>query len=82
MRLKMVLIPQRNRKDLVDIPRKIRRDLNIVPVEHMEEILSHALLPVESLRAESFRDEVLASRPKRGRAQKQAEDTAAAPVEG
>jgi ATP-dependent Lon protease len=44
MRLKTVLIPKRNQKDLVDIPRDVQRQLNIVLVERMEELLPLALL--------------------------------------
>jgi ATP-dependent Lon protease len=44
MRLKTVLIPKRNEKDLVDIPRDVQRQLKIVLVERMEEVLPHALL--------------------------------------
>lgn len=44
MHLKTVLIPKRNEKDLVDVPRDVQRDLNLVLVERMEEILSKALL--------------------------------------
>jgi ATP-dependent Lon protease len=43
--IKTVLLPRRNQKDLVDVPRKVRRDLNLVMVERMEEILTLALLP-------------------------------------
>jgi ATP-dependent Lon protease len=44
MRLKTVFFPQRNQKDLIDVPRNIQRDLELVPVDHMDEILSHALM--------------------------------------
>ena len=44
MRLKTVLIPRRNQKDLVDIPRDVQRQLKIILVERMEEVLPHALL--------------------------------------
>ena len=47
MRLKTVLIPKRNEKDLVDVPRDVQRDLNLVLVERMEEILAKALLDPE-----------------------------------
>jgi ATP-dependent Lon protease len=40
-----VILPIRNKKDLVDIPRKARNDLNIVAVEHMDEVLELALNP-------------------------------------
>ncbi len=44
MHLKTVLIPRRNQKDLVDVPRDVQRELNLVLVERMDELLPHALL--------------------------------------
>jgi ATP-dependent Lon protease len=44
MRLKIALIPKRNQKDLVDIPRDVQRQLKIILVERMEEVLPYALL--------------------------------------
>ncbi len=38
-----VLIPEENRKDLVEIPAKIKDALNIVPVQWIDEAISHAL---------------------------------------
>ncbi|MCG8592451.1 MAG: endopeptidase La, partial [Proteobacteria bacterium] len=38
-----VLIPKENEKDLKDIPAKIQKSLEIIRVEHMDEVLSHAL---------------------------------------
>ena len=38
-----VLIPAENEKDLVEIPKTIRDELEIVPVAHVDEVLSHAL---------------------------------------
>jgi len=43
--LKTVIIPRKNNKDLVDVPKKARNDLNIVPVEHMDAVLEIALVP-------------------------------------
>jgi ATP-dependent Lon protease len=43
--LKTVIIPKRNEVDLVEIPRKALRDLNVVLVEHMDEVVETALLP-------------------------------------
>ncbi|MBC8504508.1 MAG: endopeptidase La [Anaerolineales bacterium] len=43
--LKIVLIPEENKKDLVDIPQKARDDLDIRLVKHMDEILEIALRP-------------------------------------
>ena len=43
--LKTVIIPKRNKKDLVDIPRRVQRSLNIILAERMDEVLATALLP-------------------------------------
>jgi ATP-dependent Lon protease len=42
--IKTVLIPKDNRKDLRDIPKKIRQALRIVPVEFVDEVLREALV--------------------------------------
>ncbi|HYJ82861.1 MAG TPA: endopeptidase La [Allosphingosinicella sp.] len=41
--IKKVLIPAENEKDLVEIPATITGGLEIVPVSHVDEVLSHAL---------------------------------------
>jgi ATP-dependent Lon protease len=41
--IKKVLIPAENEKDLVEIPATITGGLEIVPVNHVDEVLSHAL---------------------------------------
>jgi ATP-dependent Lon protease len=46
-RLKTVLIPKRNEKDLVDIPKKVRREIELILVDSMAEILSRAMVPQE-----------------------------------
>jgi ATP-dependent Lon protease len=43
--LKTVIIPERNLKDLVDVPKKVRVDLKIIPVNTMDEVLAAALHP-------------------------------------
>jgi ATP-dependent Lon protease len=43
--IKKVLIPERNMKDLVDIPKKVRTDLKIIPVTHMDTVIQNALYP-------------------------------------
>ncbi len=43
--LKTILLPKRNMKDLIDLPKRARNDLKIVPVEHMDQVLEMALLP-------------------------------------
>ena len=45
--LKRVIIPERNTKDLVDIPQEIRDDLEIIPVATIEKALEHALVPAK-----------------------------------
>jgi ATP-dependent Lon protease len=46
--LKKVLIPKKNEKDLHDIPRRVRKDLEFVFVERMDEVLPVALMPSPS----------------------------------
>ncbi|MFN2226111.1 MAG: S16 family serine protease, partial [Anaerolineae bacterium] len=43
--LKTVLLPQQNKKDMIEIPRQVRRDLKFVFVSRMDEVLPVALLP-------------------------------------
>jgi len=42
--IKKVLIPKENEKDLKDIPSTISKQIDILLVEHMDEILLHALI--------------------------------------
>jgi ATP-dependent Lon protease len=42
--LKTVVLPRRNEKDLDDIPEEIRKELNIVLVDRVEQIFAAALL--------------------------------------
>ncbi len=44
--LKTVILPERNMKDLVDVPKKVRDDLKLIPVIHMDQVLEVALHPV------------------------------------
>ncbi len=46
--IKKVLIPKENYKELKEVPRAILKDLEIVPVEHMDEVLPQALVNMES----------------------------------
>jgi ATP-dependent Lon protease len=41
--LKTFLIPRKNLKDLVDIPKKAREAIDIIPVDHMDDVLAEAL---------------------------------------
>jgi len=46
--IKKVVIPKENQKDLKDIPKSISKQLEIVLVEHMDEVLTHALIVGEN----------------------------------
>ena len=41
--IRTVLIPDENRKDLADIPANVTRDLDIIPVKWIDEVLDIAL---------------------------------------
>jgi ATP-dependent Lon protease len=42
--IKKVLIPQENAKDLVEIPDNVKNGMEIIPVSHASEVLTHALV--------------------------------------
>ncbi|MBW9066205.1 endopeptidase La [Rhizobium herbae] len=44
--IKKVLIPEENAKDLADIPDNVKNNMEIIPVSHIGEVLSHALVRV------------------------------------
>ncbi len=41
--IKKVLVPKDNQKELSEVPERVTKDLEIVLVEHMDEVLRHAL---------------------------------------
>jgi ATP-dependent Lon protease len=41
--LKTVVLPEKNMKDLIDLPKTARSELKILPVKHMDEVLQIAL---------------------------------------
>ena len=41
--INQVIIPKENEKDLIDIPKKVREDIKITPVENVDEVLKIAL---------------------------------------
>jgi ATP-dependent Lon protease len=43
--LKTVILPEKNAKDLVEVPKKVREDLKIIFVRHMDEVIDIALAP-------------------------------------
>ncbi len=58
--VKKVLIPKENEKDLIDIPKKVREDIKIIPVETADEVLkialSKELKPVEWTEVDKISD--------------------------
>jgi ATP-dependent Lon protease len=46
--IRTVILPKRNMKDLVDVPKRARNELKIVAVEHVDQVLEVALLPAAS----------------------------------
>ncbi len=44
--IRTVILPKRNLKDLVDVPKRARSELKIVPVEHVDQVLDVALIPL------------------------------------
>ena len=45
--VKKVIIPKENHKDLKDVPKNILKTIEVVPVEHMDQVLEHALVADE-----------------------------------
>lgn len=43
--IKRIIIPQRNKKDLVDIPREVSRQITFLPARTVEDVLKAALAP-------------------------------------
>ena len=43
---KTVILPMKNQKDLVDIPEEIRKQMKLVLVESMDQVLEHGLVRV------------------------------------
>ncbi len=50
LKLKTVIIPTKNEKDLIEIPRSVRSTLDIRLVDNMDEVLTIALRPLENKR--------------------------------
>jgi ATP-dependent Lon protease len=62
--LKRVILPRRNDKDLVDVPKSARRDLRFVFVEHMDAVLAEALFPAPQPRAAAKRPRRASAKPR------------------
>ncbi|MOA26253.1 Lon protease 1 [compost metagenome] len=46
--IRKVLLPKDNERDLRDIPDSVRHDMQFIPVSQMDEVLQHALVPVQT----------------------------------
>jgi ATP-dependent Lon protease len=56
--IRKVILPTKNRKDLIDIPKHVRRKLDFIFVERMEEVLDAALLSEDEAEVPDDRTEV------------------------
>jgi len=45
--LRVMILPKKNKKDMIEIPKRVQRDLQFVFAEQVGEVLEAALLPVE-----------------------------------
>ena len=41
--IRTIIIPDKNKKDLAEIPMNVKRKINFVPVKNMEKVLSLAI---------------------------------------
>ncbi len=46
--IRTVIVPEKNRKDLTEFPRHLRRKIKFLAVKHMDEVLSHAIIGMKS----------------------------------
>ena len=46
--LKIVLLPEKNAKDLIEVPKKVREDIKLIFVRHMDEVIQMALSKPEA----------------------------------
>jgi ATP-dependent Lon protease len=42
--IRKIIIPEKNKKDLAEIPRNVKRKVEFIPVKSMEQVLEKALL--------------------------------------
>ena len=58
--IKTAIIPEENKKDLKDLPDKVKNEMNIIPVSHVDEVLKIALTkepkPTEWIELEHLKD--------------------------
>ena len=63
--LRTILLPKRNMKDLVDVPKRARSEMTIIPVEHIDQVLEIALAPqmLKTHSSRAKRKEALEQKP-------------------
>ena len=44
--IKTFLLPKENVKDIVELPEKVRKELELIPVDNMDQVLAIALRPL------------------------------------
>jgi ATP-dependent Lon protease len=71
--LKRVLLPERNVKDLIDVPKKVLSDLKVIPVSHMDQVLDVALHPPVERKSRVPAEKKVEKKSGSGRAKKVAE---------
>ncbi len=54
--LKCVILPKRNEPDLEDVPEEVRKEMNFVLVDEIDEVIHHALRPAQTTEQESMAD--------------------------
>ena len=47
--VKVVIIPEENKKDLPDIPKEVLKDVKVIAVDHMDEVIPHAIVSDKSV---------------------------------
>jgi ATP-dependent Lon protease len=45
--IKKILIPKENERDIIDIPASVVKQVEIIPVEHMDEVVKHAIIEID-----------------------------------
>ncbi len=55
--IKVVFIPKKNEKDLLELSKKVRSELNIMPINHIDELIEVALLKAEPIPEEEDKTE-------------------------
>ena len=70
--IKTVIIPQRNQRDLIDIPDNVKKAMKFVPVQRVEELVEHAFNPLKPAKAQTPHARAKAEPKAKGRAKTKA----------